>query len=103
VKKFNNKIAVFITKLVGNMVTAYIFAIIACVALPAAIASKSPIIIVAWLSQAFLQLVLLPIIIVGQRVQGAASETRMEKTLSHISADNDRIIDEVTELLKGKK
>jgi hypothetical protein len=55
---------------------AYVFALISLVALPAAIASHDPIIIVAWISQAFLQLVLLPIIIVGQNVQAEASDAR---------------------------
>jgi hypothetical protein len=58
------------------MWSAYIFALISLVALPAAIMSHDPIIIVAWISQAFLQLVLLPIIIVGQNVQAEASDAR---------------------------
>jgi hypothetical protein len=45
---------------------------------PAAIRSGDPIIIVAWIAQTFLQLVLLPIIIVGQNVQAAASDARAQ-------------------------
>ncbi len=74
--RFNTHIAVIITKYVGSMWCAYIFALISLVALPAAIMSHDPIIIVAWISQAFLQLVLLPIIIVGQNVQAQASDER---------------------------
>ena len=74
--RFNTRIAVIITKYVGSMWCAYIFALISLVALPAAIMSHDPIIIVAWISQAFLQLVLLPIIIVGQNVQAQASDAR---------------------------
>jgi len=74
--RFNTRVAVIITKSVGSMWCAYIFALISLVALPAALASRSPIIIVAWISQAFLQLVLLPIIIVGQNVQAEASDAR---------------------------
>ncbi|HUD09362.1 MAG TPA: hypothetical protein VMR77_00950 [Patescibacteria group bacterium] len=74
--RFNTRIAVIITKSVGSMWCAYIFALISLVALPAAIMSHDPIIIVAWISQAFLQLVLLPIIIVGQNVQAQASDAR---------------------------
>jgi len=74
--RFNTRIAVIITKSVGSMWCAYIFAVISLVALPAAIMSHDPIIIVAWISQAFLQLVLLPIIIVGQNVQAQASDAR---------------------------
>jgi hypothetical protein len=74
--RFNTRIAVIITKSVGSMWCAYAFALISLVALPAAIMSHDPIIIVAWISQAFLQLVLLPIIIVGQNVQAQASDAR---------------------------
>jgi hypothetical protein len=74
--RFNTRIAVIITKSVGSMWMAYLFALISLVALPAAIISHDPIIIVAWISQAFLQLVLLPIIIVGQNVQAEASDAR---------------------------
>jgi hypothetical protein len=48
------------------------------ISLPAAVASRSPIVIVAWVAQTFLQLVLLPIIIVGQNVQATASDARAE-------------------------
>jgi hypothetical protein len=75
---FNTRVAVRITKSVGSMWCAYVFAVIALISLPAAIASRSPIIIVAWVAQTFLQLVLLPIIIVGQNVQAAASDARAE-------------------------
>lgn len=74
--RFNTRVAVIITKYVGSMWCAYVFALISLVALPAAIMSHDPIIIVAWISQAFLQLVLLPIIIVGQNVQAEASDAR---------------------------
>ena len=74
--RFNTRIAVIITRSVGSMWCAYAFALISLVALPAAIMSHDPIIIVAWISQAFLQLVLLPIIIVGQNVQAEASDAR---------------------------
>lgn len=74
--KFNTFIAVKITKIVGSMWCAYLFALISLVSLPAAIASHSPIIIISWIAQTFLQLVLLPIIIVGQNVQAASSDAR---------------------------
>ena len=46
--------------------------------LPAAIASHDPIVIVAWVAQTFLQLILLPITIVGQNIQAAATDARAE-------------------------
>lgn len=76
--QFNTRLAVTITKTVGTMWTAYLFALVALVSLPAAIASGSTIVIVAWIAQTFLQLVLLPIIIVGQNVIQAANDTRAE-------------------------
>jgi hypothetical protein len=74
----NTHVAVRITKSVGSMWCAYVFAVIAIISLPAALRSGSPIIIVSWIAQTFLQLVLLPIIIVGQNVQAAASDARAE-------------------------
>jgi hypothetical protein len=74
----NTRLALGITKIVGSMWCAYIFAMLALISLPAAILSHDPIIIVAWIAQTFLQLVLLPIIIVGQNVQAAASDARAE-------------------------
>ena len=41
---------------------------------------------VAWLSQSFLQLVLLPIIIVGQNVISAAQDARAEKDHATLTA-----------------
>ena len=76
--RINTRLAVSITKIVGSMWCAYAFALLALVSLPAALSSHSPIIIVGWIAQTFLQLVLLPIIIVGQNVQAAASDARAE-------------------------
>jgi hypothetical protein len=75
---FNTRVAVKITKSIGSMWCAYVFALIALISLPAALQSHSPIIIISWIAQTFLQLVLLPIIIVGQNVQAAASDARAE-------------------------
>jgi hypothetical protein len=76
--RINTCLAVAITKTVGPMWCAYVFALLALISLPAAILSHDPIIIVSWVAQTFLQLVLLPIIIVGQNVQAAASDARAE-------------------------
>ena len=74
----NTRVAVKITKSVGSMWCAYVFALLAIISLPAALRSGDPIIIVSWIAQTFLQLVLLPIIIVGQNVQAAASDARAQ-------------------------
>src|SRR5579859_1917003 len=76
--RFNTRIAVRITRTVGSMWCAYVFALLALISFPAAISTGQPIIIVSWIAQTFLQLVLLPIIIVGQNVQAAASDARAE-------------------------
>src|SRR2546422_4935815 len=76
--RLNAAIAVRVTKIVGTMYCAYVFTAIALVALPAAIQQGSPTVLVNWLSSNFLQLVLLPIIIVGQNVISAAQDARAE-------------------------
>jgi len=76
--RFNTWVAVKITSSVGSMWCAYAFAAIALISLPAAIQSGSALVIISWIAQTFLQLVLLPIIIVGQNVLAAASDARAE-------------------------
>lgn len=65
-----------ITALTGTMYVAILFAGLAFVSLPAVIASGDIVVMVSWVTQSFLQLVLLPIIIVGQNAQGAKTEAR---------------------------
>ena len=76
----NGKIASIITISVGTMWTAYLFAGLAFVALPTAISQGSPTVLINWLSSNFLQLVLLPIIIVGQQIQAKVSDKQAEQT-----------------------
>jgi hypothetical protein len=89
VEGFNAKVALIITRSVGTMACAYVFAVIALISLPAAINSGQVIVIVAWIAQTFLQLVLLSIIMVGQSVQSAASDARAAKEF----ADTETILD----------
>jgi hypothetical protein len=65
---------------------AYAFAALALVSLPSAIASGSAVTLVSWISQTFLQLVLLSVIIVGQNVQAAAADKRSEATYDDADA-----------------
>jgi hypothetical protein len=62
------------------MWTAYLFTLLALISFPSAISSSNSIIIVAWIAQTFLQLALLPIIIVGQNIQAKAADKRAEET-----------------------
>ena len=85
----NELVAVFVTKSVGNMWCAYLFCFIALVSFGQvinALKHGDMLSAVAWLSQTFLQLVLLPIIIVGQDVQARESEKRANRTYEDAEA-----------------
>jgi hypothetical protein len=85
-RNLNEKIGLGITKRVGTMWAAYIFMAITLVSLPAVIMKGDLVLIVAWIAQTFLQLVLLPIIIVGQNIQAAAAERRAVMTYEDAAA-----------------
>jgi hypothetical protein len=100
------KIAKFITERVGTMACATIFAVLAFISLPSVIASGQALVIVAWLAQTFLQLVLLPIIMVGQTLQSRHSELLAEATYENdieMSKHVEIIKSDVKKLLKKKK
>lgn len=93
-KRFNDWLAIKITDAVGSMWCAYIFAALALVSLPSAIASRDVITIVSWVAQTFLQLVLLAIILKGQNIQGERQETviaRIDENTAKTEAAADRI------------
>jgi hypothetical protein len=75
----NARLAIYISNSVGTMWCAYVFMILACISFPAALASGSALIMVAWVAQTFLQLVLLPVIMVGQSLQSRAADKRSEQ------------------------
>ncbi len=83
--RLNARFGLKITLIVGTMWCAYAFTIIALVALPSAI-KQGTYYIVVWISTSFLQLVLLPIIIVGQNIQAAAADKRSEDTYKDAEA-----------------
>lgn len=90
-----DRIGVKITNLVGTMVCAIIFACLSLVSLPAAIHTHSLITIVGWIAQTFLQLVLLPIIMVGQNIQSQHSAVVADeqfKTTETTYQDMERLI-----------
>jgi hypothetical protein len=94
--RFNAHFGLLITLVVGTMWCAYLFTAIALISLPAAIRSHDPITIVAWIAQTFLQLVLLPIIIVGQNIQAKAADKRAEDTYK----DAEAVLKEAEEIQK---
>jgi hypothetical protein len=65
---------------------AYVFAALALISLPSAISSGNAVTLVSWISQTFLQLVLLSVIIVGQNVLAAAADKRSEATYNDADA-----------------
>src|ERR1700716_2546079 len=94
ITRFNTWLAVKVTNGVGTMWCAYAFAALALVSLPAAILSGNPVVLVSWISQTFLQLVLLSVIIVGQNVLAAAADKRSDATYK----DADAILHESVKL-----
>lgn len=94
IARFNRRIGLGITTSVGTMWCAYAFVAIALVSLPAALMSGNSIVIVAWVAQTFLQLVLLPVIIVGQNIQAAAADARSAATYQDAGA----ILDEARKI-----
>ncbi|MGA2013886.1 MAG: hypothetical protein ABSH51_25600 [Solirubrobacteraceae bacterium] len=90
VEGFNAKLAVLITRAVGTMACAYVFAIIALIGLPTALSPGGEG-AVSWIAQTFLQLVLLSIIMVGQTVQAKASDARAIKEFTDTEVIMDRL------------
>jgi hypothetical protein len=95
---FNNRLAVGITNIVGTMWCAYAFAILALISLPEAIRAGTSTLI-GWVAQTFLQLVLLSIIMVGQKVAAAKSDRQLEQTYLDAEAIL-QINDDMHKLLK---
>lgn len=90
---FNNRIAVTIGRTIGTMWTAYLFVVLALLSLPAILVqggfvspgtfpswlvSVGLIALVGWIAQTFLQLVLLPVILVGQNLSAKFGDARSE-------------------------
>jgi len=112
--EFNARVAVAITKRVGTMWAAYLFTLLALISFPQALRAflhGDLVTGVAWVAQTFLQLVLLPIIIVGQNVISAAQDARAEAdhlTLTALHTMNVQQLklleqqSQILDILKGK-
>jgi len=108
-----DRIAVFITSVVGTMWCAIAFTLLALVSLPDAIRGGKATII-SWTAQTFLQLVLLSVIMVGQSLQNRHSEARadadfdvnvkaeleVETILQHLENQNDTMLEILKKLDK---
>lgn len=95
-RTLNQRLGLAITKRVGTMWAAYIFLALTLISLPAVIMKGDLVTIVAWVAQTFLQLVLLPIIIVGQNIQAGAAERRAVMTYEDAAA----VLDEAVKIQK---
>jgi Protein of unknown function (DUF1003) len=93
--RFNARVGLRITLIVGTMWMAYVFTALALLALPEAF-HQGLYYMIVWLSSSFLQLVLLPIIIVGQNIQAKAADKRAEETFK----DAEAILKESEEIQK---
>jgi hypothetical protein len=97
-QRFNKKVAVAITQYVGTMTCFWMFCVLALCSLPSVLSGFSVfhgtfpawmvkisiIALVAWIAQTFLQLVLLPSIMVGQNLQNDAADARSSKTFEDV-------------------
>ncbi len=81
----NGRIALVLTTAVGTMWCAYIFAILALLVVPQAIRGGL-LTFVEWVSQTFIQLVMLSVIMVGQNILGATADKRAEMTFKDAEA-----------------
>ena len=105
VTRFNTRAAVIITKAVGSMWCAYAFTVLAFYGLPAATHGGAA--FVQWASSQFIQLVLLPVIIVGSAVLAEASDRLasrqfddveailhgQDQVAQHLAAQDEKILD----------
>ena len=81
----NGRIGLALTAIVGTMWCAYAFAALALFVLPQAVGG-GVLTLVQWLSQTFIQLVMLSVIMVGQNLMGRAADKRAELTYNDADA-----------------
>lgn len=97
-QRFNKWLASKVTGAVGTMTCAYVFAALTFVSLPTVIASGNVVQIIAWITQTFLQLVLLSVLMVGQNIGGEASERRAVETHEIVKKSHAEQMQELREL-----
>ena len=82
---FNGRVALILTTTVGTMWCAYAFSVLALIALPQAL-EGGLLPIIQWVSQTFIQLVMLSVIMVGQNILSRASDKRADETYQDAEA-----------------
>lgn len=85
VARFNTRAAVLVTRVVGTMYCAYAFCVLAFYGLPAGLHAGAAG-FVQWASSQFIQLVLLPIILVGSAVLAEASDRMAKRQFDDVEA-----------------
>ena len=105
-QKFNKGTALWITKRVGSMTAFWIFNLLALCSLPAVLVgahilpadlfpawliTASFITLIAWIAQTWLQLILLPGLMVGQSLQNEAADARSAKQFEDTELIADRL------------
>jgi hypothetical protein len=88
-QRANARLATWITRVVGTMWMFYAFNLLASASAKTAFSSGSMTVIINWISSNWLQLILLPALMVGQNIQGKAADARAESTY----ADAEAILD----------
>ncbi len=104
-KRFNHRIALWITRNVGTMSCFWVFNVLALMSLPATlklagvisddavfpafIMTVGFIALISWMAQSYAQLILLPALMVGQNLQDEAADVRAAKTFE----DVERVLD----------
>lgn len=115
----NASIAILLTRSVATMWCAYLFAGLAVVGLLGLFGWLNPFVflLTTWISQQFLQLVLLSVIMVGQGLLGKHAEMVSEETskvtaknyhqlaqvVKHLNAQDEQLLSQQSELLKQTK
>jgi hypothetical protein len=106
-QRFNKRIAMLLTKYVGTMTCFWIFTLLSLFVLPSVLYAMGVIhkggviptvflgfgfeLLMTWVLSTFLQLILLPALMVGQNLQNAAADARSAKQF----ADTESIMDTV--------
>lgn len=95
-QRFNKRLALFITQNIGTMTCFWLFCVISLSSLLAVLyqahliskvgllTAGGFILVVSWISQNFIQLVLLPALMVGQNLQNEAADARAAKTFEDV-------------------
>jgi len=95
-QRFNKKVALFITNNVGTMTCTWLFCVLSLSSLTAVLyaahiigtvgflTSDGLVLLGSWVCQNFIQLVLLPALMVGQNLQNEAADARASKTFEDV-------------------